>query len=119
MLFAALAGTAGAVGAQGARMGMGMAGRPAGGAMMVPRWVTAMVPLSWPLLLLSVGFLVWSLWRAPRLARALGYVGVALLLANQFSMHVWLFVPAMLLVLGGFAAAFALAGQRSLAPPAS
>ena len=113
LLFAALAGTAGAVGTQGVQMGM------AGGTAMTPGWVAALGAASWPLVLLSIGLLVWSLWRAPLLARALGYAGTALLLANQFYMRLWLFLPALLLVLAGFAAVLVRAGRPSQAPPAS
>ncbi len=116
MLFAAVAGTAGSVGAQGVRLVMG--GMAGGMRPMVPGWVVWLGAASWPLLLLSTGLLLWSLWRAPGMGRLLAYGGVALLLINQFHMRLWLFIPALLLLFGGFAASFLLSGRSARTRPA-
>lgn len=100
MLFALLAGTAGATGAQAMNSTM-MMGTP------VPSWVTALGSVSWPLLILSVALLVWSFWRTPAAVRIVAYFGVLMLVVNQFSMRPWLFFPALALLAAGFALAYA------------
>lgn len=96
MLFALVAGVAGATAAQG--MAMTMSG-PMGAQ---PVWVTDLGTVSWPLLLVSAGLLVWSFARTAPRARAVAYVGVAGLIINQLNMTPWVFFPAMALVVAGF-----------------
>lgn len=111
MLAALVGGVAGAVGAQGMGAGaVGMVG-PAGG---VPGWAAVLGQLSWPLLVVSVVLLVASFWRTRPLPRAVAYLGVALLVVNQFGMTPWLLLPALALVLVAFL--LAAAPRRAGAP---
>ena len=110
---AGLSGAAGA-GAAAAASGMGM-GMVAGTGPVVPGWVTALGSVSWPLLLVSAALLVASFWRTPPRPRAVAYLGVAVLLANQLHMRTWLFFPGMALVGAGFAMAWA-SRLRAAAP---
>lgn len=104
MLFAVVAGSAGAAGA--AMTGMGTVAMG-----MAPAWVRVLGGLSWPLLAASVLLLLWSFWRAPPPARAVAYAGVALLLYNQLHMRTWLFAPGLGLVLLAFLLARAGVGR--------
>jgi hypothetical protein len=109
MLAAFLGGLAGAAGAQGSGMAMGMmAASPTPPA----AWITDLGHLSLPLLVVSAALLLWSFYRTEPRARAVAYAGVVLLIVNQISMTLWLFLPAMVLL----AIAFALARAGSGVP---
>jgi len=96
----------------------GMAGASTGMAMgmmapATPGWITALGSLSWPLLVVSAALLVWSFHRTSPRARTVAYAGVALLVVNQLSMTLWLFLPAMALVAIAFALARAGSGAAA------
>jgi hypothetical protein len=80
-------------------------------------WLVLLGRLSWPLLLVSVGLIIWSFRRTAPLPRALAYLSVALLVVNRLDMSLWWFVPAMAVL----AAAFVVSalGQRGLKPMAA
>ncbi len=65
-------------------------------------WLVLLGRLSWPLLLVSIGLIVWSFWRTARLARALSFVSVALLVVNRLDMSIWWFLPAMAVLAAAF-----------------
>ena len=111
MLAALFGGAAAAAGSQGmgmmaSTMGSAM-GSATGGGMTAGTagWVATLGSLSWPLLIVSVGLLLWSFARTAPRARAVAYAGVGLLVVNQLAMTPWLFLPALALL----AIAFALA----------
>ena len=107
MLAALVGGAAAAAGSQGMGMMGSAMGSATGGGMTAGTagWVTALGNLSWPLLIVSVGLLLWSFARTAPRARVVAYAGVGLLVVNQLAMTPWLFLPALALL----AIAFALA----------
>lgn len=87
MLFALLAGTLGATGAQAMGSSMMTTQGMMTNSFQKPAWVAYLGMASWPLLIVSVALLIWSFWRTAPFPRSVAYAGVFMLIVNEFYMR--------------------------------
>ena len=94
MMFAVFPALAGVVGASASSMAMGMVASQ-------PAWVRWVSHYSLEMVIVSIGFLLWGVWRSSRLVQLLVGIGMVILLVGQFAMVNVLVIPSLSFILGG------------------
>lgn len=94
MMFAVFPALAGVVGVSASTMTMSVVSSQ-------PAWVNWVSHYSLEMVIVSIGFLLWGIWRSSRLVKLLVGVGMVILLVGQFAMVNALVIPSLSFIIGG------------------